>query len=165
MVSEQTSLNLSNVTIIIRIIISIIIGAAVFGYTGIFWGQGIHPEGSSIIFLPLNFWSIVTIWGITLGLLTLNWRSAVILSGLGLVAGIASIIIGNIGGFVFLSVLFGMFQIISYFLLPLVFIYRAYYFYTKPQLIRASAFFILFLSGAIDWILMAVTFFMPNNYR
>lgn len=148
-----------------RIVLSIILGAAGFGLTGRFWGEGIHPLGSSIIFLPFNFWYIVALWGLFLGLLTLNWKKIIILPVIGLIAGIASIVIGNIGGFVFLLVLFGMLQIISYFLLPLVFLYCAYYFYKTRQLIRTSAFFILFLSGAIDWVLMAITFLMPNNYQ
>jgi len=149
----------------IRIAISIILGAIGFGYTGIYWGEVIHPLGDSIIFLPFNFWFIVTIWGIILGLLTLNWRSAIILPVMGLVAGIASIIVGNLGGFFFIIILFGMFQIISYFLLPLVFLYYSHFFYKKRQLIHTAAFFILFLSGAIDWVLMAITFLMPNNYQ
>ncbi|OPX62878.1 MULTISPECIES: hypothetical protein [unclassified Methanoregula] len=165
MTPEQNLLHSHDTKSVIRIAVSLVIGAIGFGYTGIFWGEGIHPLGDSIIFLPFNFWYIVAIWGIILGILTLDWKTAIVLLLLGLVAGIASIIVGNLGGLVFLAVIFGWFQLISYPLLPLFFLYCGYLFHKAGKPIHMTVLFILFISGAIDWVLMTVTFLFHDNYR
>lgn len=150
---------------IIRITASMIIAIAGFGYTGILWGEAIHPLGDSIIFLPFNFWIIVGIWGIILGVLTLEWKTTVALPVLGLIAGVVSIIVGNLGGLIFLAIVFGWFQIASYVALPLIFLYFGFLFFKEGKKVHTTAFFILFISGVIDWVLMIITFSMQDNYQ
>ena len=139
-----------------------IIGAAGFGLTGIFWGQGMYPEGGNIIFLPFNFWLVTAIWGLILGILSLNWRTAIRLAILGLVAGIASIIVGNLGVLFFIIILGLWF--ISYTLLPMFFLIFGYNFYSASKKIHAAAFFILFISAAIDWALIVITYLGMPHY-
>jgi len=130
-----------------------------FGIGGYPLGADMHAAGSSIVFLPAVLFIVTAFWGCILGLLTKDFNNVKMLAGAGIVGGLVSSVVANLGGLVVFALMGWLLLLIPFFF-P-VFIY---YFFKRNEKLISVAFIMLLIYVIIDWIFIYCNNTMSTDF-